>query len=137
MSIAQEASWLLTVSPAPRPPSRAEIARCTFELLAGRWNAPVAYTLADAPRRFNELRRHKALRGISAKVLTATLRSMQRDGLVEREDESRNARYQLTGLGEGLLEATGELVCWGERFLALVDMARANFDELDGEELEL
>ena len=72
--------------------------RLAFDLVANTWNPVVLWALRDGPRRHVDLRR--TIGGISAKVLTETVRRLEFDGLVER----RGGAYALTPLGETLLE---------------------------------
>ncbi|WP_328445238.1 winged helix-turn-helix transcriptional regulator [Amycolatopsis sp. NBC_00438] len=72
--------------------------RLAFDLVANTWNPVVLWALRRGPRRHGELRR--AIGGISAKVLTETVRRLETDGLLERRDGA----YVLTPLGETLLE---------------------------------
>ncbi|MFJ1761967.1 winged helix-turn-helix transcriptional regulator [Amycolatopsis sp. NPDC088138] len=72
--------------------------RLAFDLVANTWNPVVVWALRHGPRRHGELRR--TIGGISAKVLTETVRRLEFDGLVER----REGAYALTPLGETLLE---------------------------------
>ncbi|MEV6875396.1 helix-turn-helix domain-containing protein [Amycolatopsis sp. NPDC051128] len=71
--------------------------RLAFDLVANTWNPVVVWALRDGPRRHGELRR--AIGGISAKVLTETLRRLEFDGLIER----REGAYALTPLGSSFL----------------------------------
>ncbi|EOD69294.1 winged helix-turn-helix transcriptional regulator [Amycolatopsis vancoresmycina] len=72
--------------------------RLAFDLVANTWNPVVVWALRHGPRRHVDLRR--TIGGISAKVLTETVRRLEHDGLVER----REGAYALTPLGETLLE---------------------------------
>ncbi|MFC5099349.1 winged helix-turn-helix transcriptional regulator [Kibdelosporangium philippinense] len=77
-------------------------ARLAFDIVANTWNAVVIWALKDGPRRHGELRTQ--IGGISAKVLTETLRRLEEYGLVTRG-------YELTELGRTLLgpiEAMGQ-----------------------------
>ena len=75
-----------------------------------KWTVLVVSTLGDGPKRFNELR--KALGSISQRMLTLTLRGLERDGLVTRTVFPTNpprVDYELTRLGRSLLEPVSEL----------------------------
>ncbi|GHG17688.1 MULTISPECIES: winged helix-turn-helix transcriptional regulator [Amycolatopsis] len=72
--------------------------RLAFDLVANTWNPVVLWALRDGPQRHVDLRR--TIGGISAKVLTETVRRLEFDGLVER----REGAYALTPLGSTLLE---------------------------------
>ncbi|MEU9889629.1 helix-turn-helix domain-containing protein [Sphaerisporangium sp. NPDC051011] len=87
-------------------------ARLAFDLIANTWNAVVLWGLRDGPRRPGDLR--ERIGGISAKVLTETLRRLEYNGLVSRRayaEAPPRVEYELTGLGRTLLgpiEAFGE-----------------------------
>ena len=86
-------------------------------------------TLGDRPKRFNELR--KALGSISQRMLTLTLRGLERDGLVTRTvfpTVPPRVEYALTRLGRSLLEPVSELGSWARRNRAAIADARARFD---------
>ncbi|WP_328613689.1 helix-turn-helix transcriptional regulator [Amycolatopsis sp. NBC_00355] len=72
--------------------------RLAFDLVANTWNPVVLWALRHGPRRHGELRR--TIGGISAKVLTETVRRLETDGLLDRSEDA----YVLTPLGETLLE---------------------------------
>ncbi|MEA5362227.1 helix-turn-helix domain-containing protein [Amycolatopsis sp., V23-08] len=97
--------------------------RLAFDLVANTWNPVVVWALRHGPRRHGELRR--TIGGISAKVLTETLRRLEFDGLVER----REGAYALTPLGETLLEPIEGFGRWaadhGDDVLAARDRARS------------
>ena len=85
--------------------------------------------LGDGPRRYGELDR--SIAGSSKKMLTQTLRDLERDGLVTRVVERvtpPSVHYQLTALGVGLLQAMQVVVDWAEQHDADIDSARAAFD---------
>jgi DNA-binding HxlR family transcriptional regulator len=114
----------------PRPPVECP-SRTVLEVLANKW---VLYVLGalqqhDAPMRFNQLGR--ALSGITQKMLTQTLRTLERDGLVARQvypTVPPRVEYQLTSLGHEVGRLT---VLIGEWALAHVDQivtARTAFD---------
>jgi DNA-binding HxlR family transcriptional regulator len=85
--------------------------------------------LQDGPRRNNELLR--AVGGVSQKMLTHTLRELQRNGLIERRDYGEippRVDYRLTGLGHSLAGPIRTLDRWAERHFAEVEAARTAFD---------
>ncbi|MCA6095620.1 helix-turn-helix transcriptional regulator [Streptomyces sp. SCA3-4] len=87
--------------------------RAVFELLANKWTGLAVTALADGPRRFGELRRK--LEGVSPKVLTATLRRLEDNGLVLRTVHAEvppRVDYELTALGRGALEPLAHLRSW-------------------------
>jgi DNA-binding HxlR family transcriptional regulator len=92
-------------------------ARLGFDLLANTWNAVIIYALAGGPRRPGELR--ERIGGISAKVLTETLRRLEGYGLVERRayaEAPPRVEYALTALGRSLLEPIEALGRWSAQY---------------------
>jgi DNA-binding HxlR family transcriptional regulator len=89
----------------------------------------VVELLGRDTRRFSELRRQ--IDGISQRMLTLTLRHLERDGLVTRTVYPvvpPRVEYQLTPLGTGLLEAIGPLVAWTRAHRAGIAAAQATYD---------
>ncbi|MER6082621.1 helix-turn-helix domain-containing protein [Streptomyces sp. NPDC001833] len=81
--------------------------------IGDKWGAKILHLLADGALRFSELR--SVLNGISAKVLTTSLRSLERDGLVLREVHDRpspRVEYALTPLGQGLVASLAPVCAW-------------------------
>jgi len=109
-----------------------EDCRAVSEVLArvgDKWTVLVVSTLGDGPKRFNELR--KALGSISQRMLTLTLRALERDGLVTRTVKPTNpprVDYELTRLGRSLLEPVSELGLWARRNRTAIGEARQRFD---------
>lgn len=105
-------------------------AREMISRVADKWSMYVIHVLArESPLRFNELKRRVA--GVSQRMLTVTLRGLERDGLVRRTmypEVPPRVEYQLTGLGETLRGIVCNLVTWSEAHLTEVDAARAAFD---------
>jgi DNA-binding HxlR family transcriptional regulator len=94
-----------------------------------KWTVLVVNTLGRGPQRFNELRR--ALGSISQRMLTLTLRALERDGLVTRTvfpTVPPRVDYELTKLGRSLLEPITALGIWAVRHRAAVETARKRFD---------
>jgi DNA-binding HxlR family transcriptional regulator len=106
-------------------PSRTSLAR-----IANKWTAMIVAVLADGPMRFGDVR--AALEGISAKVLTETLRDLERDGMLTRTAYAEippRVEYELTPLGLTLLEPLTTLIRWAERHIPEVLAARDAYDE--------
>ena len=109
-----------------------EDCRAVSEVLArvgDKWTVLVVSTLGDGPKRFNELR--KALGSISQRMLTLTLRALERDGLVTRTVLPTNpprVEYDLTRLGRSLLEPVSGLGLWARKNRPAIARARARFD---------
>ncbi len=111
----------------------AEDCRAVSEVLSrvgDKWTVLVVSTLGDGAKRFNELR--KALGSISQRMLTLTLRALERDGLVTRTVYPTippRVDYELTDLGRSLLEPVSELGLWARRNRASIEEARKRFDD--------
>jgi DNA-binding HxlR family transcriptional regulator len=94
-----------------------------------KWSMLIVLTLSAGELRFSELRRR--IPDISQKMLTQTLRELQRDGLVDRKvfpTVPPAVEYRLTELGESLLEPFGHLVAWANRSHAGIRAARSQFE---------
>ncbi|MEI5101296.1 helix-turn-helix domain-containing protein [Streptomyces sp. PmtG] len=116
-------------------------ARLTFDLLSHTWNAVVLWALRHGPRRPGELRGR--IGGISAKVLTETLRRLEYNGLVDRRAYAGSpprVEYGLTALGESLLPPIEAFGVWaaqhGDEVLAAQDRADAAAPPLERPPLE-
>jgi DNA-binding HxlR family transcriptional regulator len=104
-------------------------ARNVLGLIANKWTALVMAYLRDGPHRFGELRRR--IEGISQKVLTQTLRNLERDGLVRRTvfpTTPPSVEYALTPLGADAARVLAELKDWSEVNFGQVLAARAAYD---------
>jgi DNA-binding HxlR family transcriptional regulator len=110
----------------------AEDCRAVSEVLArvgDKWTVLVVWTLGDGSTRFNELR--KALGSISQRMLTLTLRALERDGLVTRTvfpTIPPRVDYELTELGRSLLDPVSELGSWARKNRPAIENARHGFD---------
>jgi DNA-binding HxlR family transcriptional regulator len=99
--------------------------RQVLALIADRWSMLVIYALSRRERRHGELKR--MIGGISQKMLTQTLRALERDGLVTRsvyDVVPARVDYALTPLGQTLLEPLGAICRWAQNHLAQVREAR-------------
>lgn len=97
--------------------------------IGDKWTAMVVLCLEGGPRRFTELRR--PLRGVTPKVLTQTLRAMERDGLVTRTAYDENpprVEYELTALGRTLLTLVAAARAWSKDHLPALLAARDTYD---------
>ena len=109
-----------------------EDCRAVSEVLArvgDKWTVLVVSTLGDGPKRFNELRR--GLGSISQRMLTLTLRGLERDGLVTRTvfpTIPPRVDYALTKLGHSLLEPVSSLGLWARQNRSAIHDARRRFD---------
>ncbi|MGV8832667.1 MAG: winged helix-turn-helix transcriptional regulator [Devosia sp.] len=100
----------------------------------GKWTLVIVSLLRSETLRFNELRRHAG--NISQKMLTTTLRELERDGLVTRTMFATippRVDYELTQLGREFLELADSWWAFGARHRAEVESARQQFDASGGE----
>jgi DNA-binding HxlR family transcriptional regulator len=125
------------VTKVPYLPSDAEVynvaacpSRLVLERIADKWTALIIGILAQAERRrFNELRR--MIGGISQKMLTQTLRDLERDGLVKRTiypEIPPRVEYELTPLGRTLCGPLGSITQWAHDHIEEVKRAQSEFD---------
>jgi DNA-binding HxlR family transcriptional regulator len=94
-----------------------------------KWSVFVIMMLGDGPKRFNELKR--LVGGISQRMLTLTLRGLERDGLVTRTvfpTIPPRVDYELTDLGRGLSQPVRALGDWAMRHQNDIEAARSRFD---------
>ncbi|MEI9888297.1 MAG: helix-turn-helix domain-containing protein [Rhizomicrobium sp.] len=94
-----------------------------------KWSVLIVSRLGAAPMRFNELKRE--IGGISQRMLTLTLRGLERDGLITRTvfpTIPPRVDYELTTLGRSLLEPVSALGAWALKNIGKIDAARAKFD---------
>ena len=97
--------------------------------IGDKWSILVVMILSAGPKRFNELRR--LVDGISQRMLTLTLRNMERDGLVTRTVTPSippRVDYELTAVGRSLVEPVRTLGNWAFRNLEHIAMAQASYD---------
>jgi len=104
-------------------------ARTFLSMVGDKWPLLILCNLKEGSRRFSELRR--AVNGINQRLLTVTLRGLERDGLVTRVVFSSmppHVRYELTPMGRALTETAAPLIDWTVAQLANIAEARATFD---------
>ena len=104
--------------------------RQALDRIADRWTTLIIGQLAERPHRFGELRR--AVDGISQKMLTQTLRGLERDGLVSRHVLPTTpvaVEYALTPLGETLIAPMAAIHAWAEAHVPEMMAARRTYDE--------
>ncbi len=102
-----------------------------LDLIADKWSIIVLYCLAYRGKRYNEIL--KQIEGISAKVLTQSLRKLERCGLIERKVSGKNdsnVRYSLTILGESLMEPLLALSNWSKAHFAQIMRACDHYDQM-------
>ena len=104
--------------------------RDVLSRVGDKWSVLIVGLLESGPVRFNALRR--SVEGISQRMLTLTLRGLERDGIVTRTVEPTtppSVEYALTPLGRSLLKPIGALAAWAEQNRAAISQARARFDK--------
>lgn len=107
--------------------------RRALDMIADRWTVLVVGLLAEKPLRFSELQRR--IGGISQKMLTQTLRELERSGLVSRTvyaEVPPRVEYELTPLGCTLGEPIMAIQKWAESNIAAVNRAQAEYDKRVG-----
>ncbi|WP_426442661.1 winged helix-turn-helix transcriptional regulator [Bradyrhizobium genosp. P] len=123
----------------PPPPPGGDHSDCravasVLARIGDKWSVFVIMMLIDGPLRFNELKR--TIAGISQRMLTLTLRGLERDGLVTRTvfpTIPPRVDYELTDLGRGLAEPVKALGQWAFAHLPEIQGARTRFDGRNGE----
>jgi DNA-binding HxlR family transcriptional regulator len=119
----------------PPPPHAHEGADCravasVLARVGDKWSVFVIMMLGDGPKRFNELKR--MIGGISQRMLTLTLRGLERDGLVTRTvfpTIPPRVDYELTDLGRGLVKPVQALGQWVFEHKQEIEYARTSFDQ--------
>jgi len=100
-----------------------------FQLIGDKWTMIVVVALREGPMRFSELRR--AIPGVSQRMLTLALRSLERDGLISRKvtpSVPQRVDYALTSLGLSFWERIRQLSLWAFENRPAIEAARAVFD---------
>ena len=100
-----------------------------LQRIGDKWTVLVVQTLAAGPRRFNELRRE--IPSVSQRMLTLTLRNLERDGLVSRTVTPTippRVDYELTELGLSLQKPICGLASWAMDNVGAIDAAQKRFD---------
>ncbi len=99
-----------------------------------KWTVLIVMLLRDGPRRFSEIKR--SVDGISQRMLTLTLKNLERDGMVTRTvfpTIPPRVDYELTPLGHSLSAPVISLGTWAQTHSAEIDTARAKFDRRAGD----
>ena len=102
------------------------LSRVVLSRIADKWTALIIHVLATGTRRYAELQRE--IGGISQKMLTQTLRSLERDGLVQRKvypEVPPKVEYALSKLGRTLIEPLQAICRWSEKHLSELEANRA------------
>ncbi|QCK86989.1 helix-turn-helix transcriptional regulator [Phreatobacter aquaticus] len=106
--------------------------RVVLDRVGDKWAVLILILLHDEPQRFNQLRRR--IDGISQKMLSQTLKSLERDGLIRRTAFATvpvTVEYAITPLGRTLHAAVDALRIWAEAHLGEVQKAQARYDSGD------
>lgn len=105
--------------------------RQVLDRIGDKWSVLILGLLADGPRRYTELSR--AIGGVSQKMLTQTLRSLERDGLLTRSVTPSvpvRVDYELTELGRTLMPLISSIKTWAETHMPEVNAARETYDDV-------
>jgi DNA-binding HxlR family transcriptional regulator len=100
-----------------------------LEVIASKWTIPVIYTLCRDTKRYNEI--HKAVPGTTQKVLTSTLRKLQRNGVITRTVHPTSppqVEYCLTELGLELLQVIEHMAQWAQQNHTKIRRAQKAYD---------
>jgi DNA-binding HxlR family transcriptional regulator len=117
----------------PNPYAKNCGSRQVLDRIGDRWSVLVVLTLADGVKRYSALAQR--IEGVSQKMLTQTLRGLERDGLVTRTVHATvppRVDYALTDLGRSLLDLVSGLEGWATTHLGDVLAARARYDAGQG-----
>ena len=107
--------------------------RVVLDRIGDKWTVLVISSLVDGPLRFSALRAR--IGGVAPKVLTQTLRAMERDGLLTRTVHAQvppRVDYELTPLGASLTAPIATLTAWAETHLGGILAAREEYDTATG-----
>ncbi|WP_284978604.1 helix-turn-helix domain-containing protein [Arthrobacter sp. fls2-241-R2A-200] len=110
--------------------------RVIFQRIGDKWASLVIQVLGDGPVRFSELR--KMVNVVTPKVLTQTLRTLERDGLITRTVHAQvppRVDYELTAVGMSLLEPLSMLREWAESHVPAILEARDAYDDAQDQTL--
>jgi DNA-binding HxlR family transcriptional regulator len=108
-----------------------------LQRIGDKWSVLVVQTLGAGSKRFNELRRE--IPSVSQRMLTLTLRNLERDGLVSRTVTPTippRVDYELTELGKSLQKPISGLVTWSVEHVEAIHAAQARFDARHDDEAE-
>ncbi|ABL72228.1 MULTISPECIES: winged helix-turn-helix transcriptional regulator [Paracoccus] len=107
-----------------------------LQRIGDKWSLLIVSVLAEGPKRFNELRRE--IPSISQRMLTLTLRGLERDGLVSRTVTPSippRVDYELTELGQSLRKPVCALAEWAMANIDAIHTAQSRFDRANGEKV--
>jgi DNA-binding HxlR family transcriptional regulator len=103
--------------------------RDVLDRIGDKWSVLLMHLLSSGPKRYSELQR--SIEGISQRMLTLTLRSLERDGLVSRAvtpTSPPRVDYSLTTVGETLSGHVAELIDWAEDHREYIAISRIDYD---------
>jgi DNA-binding HxlR family transcriptional regulator len=106
-------------------------ARQLLDRISDKWVTLILTALADGPQRYSDLSRRIA--GVSQKMLTQTLRTLERDGLLTRSVTASvpvRVDYELTPLGRTLMPLFASIKTWAEAHMPEVQAARSSYDNV-------
>ncbi|NUO77127.1 MAG: helix-turn-helix transcriptional regulator [Lysobacter sp.] len=115
--------------PEPDAYSECRVVLDVLDRIGDKWTVMAVGALADGPMRFNAILR--SIEGVSHRMLTLTLRGLERDGLVHRTvypTVPPKVEYELTALGHSLIEPLQALAGWAMRHRVEIEAARERFD---------
>ena len=107
--------------------------RAILDQIANKWSMLVLAVLLNEPRRFNAIKRR--LDGITQRVLTETLRRLERNGMVQRRilpGSPLGVEYSLTPLGRSLNQPFGALYQWTVDHMAAIQSSQRDYDNQPG-----
>lgn len=122
----EELSALRVVQPVADADCRV---RAVMDRVGDKWSVAVVNEISGGPRRFSEIKR--CLPGINQRMLTSTLRVLERDGLVTRTvypEVPPRVDYELTDMGRAMLDTVSSLLDWAQRNVDGIDEARRRYD---------
>lgn len=108
--------------------------RDVLDQIGDKWTSLILLILASAPQRFSQL--HRSVPDISKRMLTQSLRNLERDGLITRQvfpTKPPSVEYRLSPMGHSILVPLRALVEWAEGHHAAIRHARLDFDEKQAE----
>jgi DNA-binding HxlR family transcriptional regulator len=116
-------------APAPLDPQECQRVGQVLARIGDKWTVLVINELGEGPKRFNQLRRD--ITGVSQRMLTLTLKNLERDGLVSRAVTASvppRVDYALTDLGRSMLVPVQALGQWAQAHIPQMDAARDRYD---------